>query len=422
MSAMPGVVVTGLGFVTCIGLSKEAVSDSLRHLRHGIRPYPPFQRPDYQVKVAGIVGGFDVDSRDPEDWKLPADMPKLRLEQLRSLAPHCAYAIYSTTKAIADAGLSPEMVSSERTGMYTASSGSTANLYAYMDKLLKNGPRRCPPQGIVSSIAGTLNFNLVSFFKILGSSTGFVSACASSGHALGHAVDEIVLGRQDAMIVVGAEDCNLETILPFDCIRALSNNPDPDTASRPFDKRRDGFVGTGGAVTMVIENEEKARARGARVYAKIAGWGQASDGYHSMMPHPQGAGIARAMKNALAAAQAAPSDIDYLNAHATSTQAGDAAELKAIRHVFGSGARVAVSSTKALTGHALSLSSIMENAFTVLAMNEGYQPGSAHIGEPDDETAGINVIRESLASPMRLAMSNSSGFGGANVSVIFQHD
>jgi len=418
---MRNVVVTGLGFATCIGLSREAVTENLRELRHGIRPYPPFDKPDLRVKLAGIVGGFGVDSPDPEDWTFPAGMPAMKLETLRSLPPHGAYAVYATARAIADSGLSPDQVSSARTGMYTASSGSAANLYANLDKLKKFGPRRCPPHGIVSSIAGTLNFNLVSFFKILGSSTGFVSACASSGHALGHAADEIALGRQDAMLVVGAEDCNAETILPFDGIRALSTNPDPETASRPFDRDRDGFVGPGGAGTLILEKEEKAKARGAHIYGKIAGWGQASDGWHSMMPHPEGDGIARAMENALAAAQVTPGSIDYLNAHATSTQAGDAAELKAIRRVFGPGARVAVSSTKALTGHALSLSSVMENAFTLLAMEENFMPGSAHIANLDAEAAGVNVIRESRAGKVTLAMSNSSGFGGANVSFVFSH-
>jgi 3-oxoacyl-[acyl-carrier-protein] synthase-1 len=223
------------------------------------------------------------------------------------------------------------------------------------------------------------------------------------------------------MLVVGAEDCNAETILPFDAIRALSTNPDPDTASRPFDRDRDGFVGTGGAVTMILEEEEKAKARGAHIYGKIAGWGQASDGWHSMMPHPEGDGIARAMENALAAANLPADAIDYLNAHATSTQAGDAAELKAVRRVFGPGAKVAVSSTKALTGHALSLSSVMENAFTLLAMEGNFMPGSAHIANLDSEAAGVNVIRESRAGKVAHAMSNSSGFGGANVSFVFTH-
>jgi 3-oxoacyl-[acyl-carrier-protein] synthase I len=323
-------------------------------------------------------------------------------------------------QALADAKLPPEQISSPLTGMYTASSGSSTNLYANLDRLKKFGPRRCPPQGIVASIAGTLNFNLVSFFKILGSSTGFVSACASSGHALGHAVDEIALGRQDRMVVVGAEDCNADTILPFAGLRALSPSNDPDTASRPFDRKRDGFVGTGGAVTMIVEDEKTACERGAKIYARIAGWGQGSDGYHTMMPHPEGAGLVRAMKNALSSAGLSPDRIDYLNAHATSTQAGDIAELKAIKTTFGLNAHVAVSSTKALTGHALSLSSIMENAFTTLGLSEGWMPGSAHITELDPEAEGVNVIRQTAFGKFKTAMSNSSGFGGSNVSILFE--
>ena len=417
---MAGAVVTGLGFVTCIGNDKASVTDSLIHLRHGIRPFPPFSGENCPIHLAGTVTGFDLDHHDPEDWELPDDMPPLRMEQLRSLAPHCAYAIYSTAKAIEDARLPQELLSNPRTGMYTASSGSSTNLYAYLDRMKRFGPRRCPPQGIVASIAGTLGFNLVSYFKILGSSTGFVSACASSGHALGHAFDEIALGRQDCMIVVGAEDCNADTILPFAGLRALSTSNDPDTASRPFDKNRDGFVGTGGAVTMIVENEESARARGAKIYAKIAGWGQGSDGYHTMMPHPKGAGLARAMENALAASGKKTGDISYINAHATSTQAGDSAELRAIKTVFGKDSGVAVSSTKALTGHALSLSSVMENAFSVLGLHEGWMPGSAHITELDPEAEGINVIRETIRGEFRTFMSNSSGFGGSNVSIVFE--
>jgi 3-oxoacyl-[acyl-carrier-protein] synthase-1 len=417
---MRSVVVTGLGFVTCIGNEKASVADSLKNLRHGIRIFPPFEGRDYPVHVAGPVGDFSVDAPDQEDWTFPADMPPMKFEQRRSLSPHCAYAIHSTMQAIADARLSPEEVSTPRTGMYTASSGSSTNLYANLDRLKKFGPRRCPPQGIVSSIAGTLNFNLVSFYKILGSSTGFVSACASSGHALGHAVDEIALGRQDRMIVVGAEDCNADTILPFAGLRALSPSADPDNASRPFDKKRDGFVGTGGAVTMIIEEEETALARGAKIYARITGWGQGSDGYHTMMPHPEGSGLVRAMENALASAQIPADRIDYLNAHATSTQAGDIAELKAIKTTFGLNSRVAVSSTKALTGHGLSLSSIMENAFTVIGIDEGWMPGSAHITELDPEAEGVTVIRQTAFGKFQTAMSNSSGFGGSNVSIIFE--
>ncbi len=417
---MRSVVASGLGFVTCIGKGKAEVADSLCRMRHGLSLYPPFDKPDCPVKVVGQVKGFEVDSIEQEDWTLPADMPPLRLEQLRSLPPHGAYALHAVAQAIADAGLRPEDISNPATGLYTASGGSTSTLFRHLERMHRMGPRRCPPQGIVSSIAGTLNFNLVSYFRILGSSAGFVSACASSGHALGAAVDEITLGRQERMIVVGAEDCNSDTILPFAGLRALSTSADPDKASRPFDKARDGFVGTGGAVAMIIEDEESARRRGAEIYCRIRGWGQASDGYHTMMPHPKGEGLARAMKNALAAASAASEDIAYLNAHATSTQAGDSAELLAIRSVFGMGKSPAISSTKALTGHGLSLSSIMENAFCALALQGGWMPGSAHISELDPECAGLDILRETREGAFSLAMSNSSGFGGANVSFVFE--
>jgi len=417
---MRSVVVSGLGFVTCIGNDKAAVSGNLCALRHGIVPFAPFDRPDCPIHLAGAVNGFDVSSTDQEDWTLPEGMPPLRMEQQRSLAPHGAYALHAVAQAIADAGLDIADVSAPRTGMYTASSGSSMLLYSHLDRMRKLGPRRCPPQGIVSSIAGTLNFNLVSYFKILGSSAGFVSACASSGHALCHAYDEVALGRQDRMIVVGAEDCNSDTILPFAGLRALSTSKDPDSASRPFDKKRDGFVGTGGAVVMIIEDEKAALARKAPIYARIVAWGQGSDGYHTMMPHPKGEGLVRAMHNAFQASGLKPEDIDYLNAHATSTQAGDTAELIALKEVFGTGAHVQVSSTKALTGHGLSLSSIMENAFTVLAMKEGWMPGSAHITEMDPAAEGLNILRDTREGEYKLAMSNSSGFGGANVSVIFE--
>lgn len=414
------VVVTGLGFVTCIGNSKTQVLENLGSMRHGLELYPPFAIDNCPIKVAGPVKDFDVSSLDPEDWTMPKDMPRLRLEQLRSLPPHGAYAIYATHSAIKDAGLTEEEISSPLTGMYTASSGSSTMLFHNLERMHRMGPRRCPPQGIVSSIAGTLNFNLVSYFKILGSSTGFVSACASSGHALGSAVDEIILGRQERMIVVGAEDCNSDTILPFAGLRALSTSADPDHASRPFDRNRNGFVGTGGAVVMVIESEECAAKRGARVYARIRGWGQASDGYHTMMPHPQGEGLARAMQNALKDADLSAKDVDYINAHATSTQAGDTAELIALKTVLGTGAKAQISSTKALTGHGLSLSSVMENAFTSLCIKEGMMPGSAHIEEPDQQCEGLNILTQSRQQDYDIALSNSSGFGGSNVSVIFE--
>lgn len=414
---MQNVVVTGLGFITSIGTDKASVSKSLRELRHGIAVCEDFGGIADTIRLAGCVPGFDTLSNDPEDWTYP-DTYKLKREQVRSMSPNVLYAHCALLQAMTDAGLSPEDISDPATGLFTSSAGSARQLHYNLDRLIKHGLRRANPMGIVSSVVGTLSFNLVAVHKIQGASGGFASACASSGHAMGYAFDEIVLGRQDRVIVVGAEDGDKETILPFAGMRALSPDAEPP-GSRPFDKSRNGFVGTGGATVVILESEAVAQARGAKVYARMAGWGQASDGYNVAISHPEGAGLARAMTKALQATDTAPDDVDYINAHATSTPIGDISELKAIRTVFGEGGP-AVSSTKALTGHGLSLASAMEAGFTLLGMDEGFTPGSAHITELDPEAEGLNVIRETLDVGPKVALSNSSGFGGANVVLVFK--
>jgi 3-oxoacyl-[acyl-carrier-protein] synthase-1 len=323
------------------------------------------------------------------------------------------------TQAIRDAGLTEEEVSNESTGIFSASAGSSSTLCKNVNRMHEMGPEKSNPKGVVASVTGTINFNLVSIFKILGSSCGFASACASSGHALGMAHDEIKSGRQDRMFVIGAEDGNGDCILPFAAMRALSLNTDPETGSRPFDKNRDGFVGTGGSVTLVLEERSVAEARGAHIYAEFKGWGMASDGYNSVLPEPVGDGLRRAIQMGLKSTGISETQVDYINAHAPSTQMGDAAEMKAIKSVFLEG-KPAISSTKALTGHGLSLASAMEAGITVLAMEQGFCPGSAHIKELDPLADGLNIIRENQFNSPKIAISNSSGFGGANVSLVFQ--
>ena len=272
------------------------------------------------------------------------------------------------------------------------------------------------PMGIISSIAGTLNFNLAAHYKISGAVCGFVSACASSSHALGYAMDEIRLGRQQRMLVVGAEDLTAEGIVSFSSLRALSHNPDPNTASRPFDRRRDGFVGTGGAVAIILEDAAVARQRGVHIQAELIGWGQAGDGHSVAISHPEGAGLREAMRRSLADASVNASEISYVNAHATSTPGGDRSEALALRAVFNAnGATPRISSTKALTGHGLSLAGAMEAAFCTLAIAENFIPGAAHLTEPDPECEGLDLPRTSLEESPRLALNNSSGFGGSNV-------
>ena len=416
---MRKVVVTGLGFVTSIGNDKDTVVDSLCNLKHGIELYPPFQKEDIPVKLAAPIKEFNTESVDSEDWSYPSQY-KLRLDTLRGLSPHGLYAYCAMVQAIKDAGLSEDEISNPKTGLFTASSGSVFMTYNHLNRMFKVGVLRTSPQGIISSIVGTLNFNLVAAFKIKGASSGFASACSSSGHALGYAYDEIALGRHDRMFVVGGEDGNFFSILPFAGMRVLTLSLDPDRASRPFDKNRDGFVGTGGAVVMVLEEETIARKRKAEIYAEFKGWGQASDGYHVALSHPEGNGLIRSMQRTLESVKLGPKDIDYINAHAPSTLAGDLSEMRALKKVFNhNNCNPAISSTKALTGHALSLASIMEASFSVLAIKENFTPGSAHIKTLDPEAKGLNIINKTREGSPKHVMSNSSGFGGANVSLIF---
>ena len=416
---MKEVWVTGIGFITSIGNDRSSVTDSLINLKHGIVNPAEFQVPDSPVKVAGTIKEFDLEPSDPEDWVYP-EKYRLPRATLRSFSPHVLYAWCAGQQAIKDAKLSEEDIKSTDSGIYTASGGSMRSIHRHLEKMDRKGIMACNPLAIVASIAGTLTFNLVATLGIRGSSAGMVSACASSGHALGMALDEIRLGRQKRMLVVGAEDCNFQSIVPFCGMRALSLETDPNYASRPFDRKRNGFVGTGGSVSMVLETAEEAQRRGAVPYAKFIGWGQASDGHNVAISHPEGIGLKDAMTKALKDAKIEPTDIDYLNAHAPSTSIGDASEMKAIQSVFPLPQELPISSTKALTGHGLSLSSIMEAGFCCLALKDGFIPGSANVTEPDPGLGHLHLLRESKDTQVQRIMSNSSGFGGANVSVILE--
>ncbi len=417
---MPRVFITGLGFITSIGNDAATVSRNLRELRHGFELYPPFQRPDIPVKVTGTIKDFTTDSTDPEDWTFPARY-RIKRELLRSMAPHGLFAHCAMIQAIEDAKLTEADIANPLTGLYAASGGSPYLTAYHHERLHKAGVMRCSPLGIVASIVGTLNFNLVAAFKIQGSSCGFSSACASSAHALGFAYDDLVLGRQKRMFIVGGEDGNTDAILPFAGMRTLSLQPDPNLASRPFDASRDGFVGTGGATVLVLETEDEVARRGVTPYAEFLGWGQASDGYNVAISHPEGSGSAAAMTLALRAAKVAPAEVDYVNAHATSTVIGDVSEARALRSVFKEHLpKVAVSSTKALTGHGLSLAGAMETGFSCLALREGFIPGAAHLGKVDPECADLHLPPTTELRAPRIVMKNSSGFGGANVALLLK--
>jgi 3-oxoacyl-[acyl-carrier-protein] synthase-1 len=417
---MNRVYITGVGFVTSIGHGWESVSGSLRSLRSGIGLHPELQGQDSPVKVAGCLDGFDTSSMDPEDWTYPEGY-RVGRAVLRSFSPHVMYAWCAMQDAIRSAGLQPGDISNPDTGIYTASGGSMSRIHRHFQKMEERGVMACNPMAIVASIPGTLSFNLVSAHKIQGFSCGQASACASSGHSLGFAFDEIRRGRQTRMFVVGAEDCDFHSIVPFCGMRALSLESDPSVASRPFDKTRQGFVSTGGATVLVLESGSAVEGRGVEPICELVGWGQSSDGHNVAISHPEGLGLARAMDLAIKDAGLEPSQIGYINAHATGTPIGDTSEIRAVRKVFGPAASsIPISSTKALTGHGLSLSSAMEAGFCSLCLKEGFIPGSANISELDPEAQGLEIITRSKDAALEYILSNSSGFGGANVSIVLK--
>ncbi len=414
------VVISGLGFITCIGNDRASVTASLRQQRHGIERFDFIPGAELPVRVAGTIKEFDTRSDHFSEWRWP-DRYTFTRESLRSLPPHGLHARCAVDQLIAEARLTPELLADESTGLFTASAGSPFLQRLHLNAIHETRGERVPPMSVVSSASGTLNFNLAAHYGIRGAVCGFTSACASTAHAIGYATDEIARGRLQRVIVVGGDELTAESTYSFHGMRALSRNPDPNTASRPFDAARDGFVGTGGACALLLENADAARERGAPIFAEVIGWGQSADGYHMAITDPAGHGLARAMRRALDDAGVTPGEIDYVNAHATSTPSGDRSELKALHTIFTAvGARPAVSSTKALTGHGLSMAAVMETAFCAVAMAEGFTPGQSHLVTPDADCGELNLPRENLPRPPEIVLKNSSGFGGSNVSLVLR--
>lgn len=419
-SQQPHACITGLGFVTSIGNDIHSVTASLRSLTSGIRPHRFLGDRDRSgIQVAGVVDGFDFAAETWAGWTFPSEY-RIPKELLRGLPPHGVYAYCAVEQALAQAGLDRETVSDPRTGLFCASAGSPMLMHRYLGQMYDSEGRRGNPMGVVSTIAGTLNFNLAAHYRIQGANVGIVSACASSAHALGYALDEIRLGRQDRLIIVGAEDFTAESLLSFASMNALSRRSGAD-ASRPWDAGRDGFVATGGAVALVLESQESASRRGVECLAQLAGWGQSSDGMDKTASHPEGSGLSRAMEHAIADAGIGVGDVDYVNAHATSTRLGDASEARAIKRVLvDRGHAPPVSSTKAITGHGLSMAGAMEAAFCTLFLRHGFIAGNAHLDEVDLDCSHLNLPRRSQDLPLKHVLSNSSGFGGANVALVLR--
>ena len=410
--------ITGLGLVSSIGNSCEAALDSLRAAHTGIGIHPQLAAANAPAQLAGLLHGFGFPTEAPHTWTWP-DHVAIPRTVLRSLAPHGVYAHVALHEALAQAHLTPADLRDPGVGLLTASAGSNRLLHAHTTRMLESGIGRCHPLIIPSSIAGTLTFNLAASLGITGPTGGTVAACASSALALGLAADQIRLGRAHTMIVVGAEDADLHSILPFASIRALTTSRDPSGRPSPFDRDRDGFAGTGGAAVLILESADQATARGIQPLAELAGWGWASDGHHPMAPEPEGRGLERAIHAALRDADLTPADVDHVNAHAPSTPSGDLAEARALTRIFGD-TSPRVTSTKGQTGHALSMAGALEAVLSILCIQNDFVPANLNLRHPDPAAATLDLPTEPREAKIHTVLSNSSGFGGTNTGLILR--
>jgi len=401
---MKRVVVTGLGITSCLGLDAESVTESLRTGRSGIKFKQEYADMGFRSHIAGSV---DIDFKEHIDRKI-----------LRFMGDAAAYAYISMQQAITDSGLAEDQVSNPRTGLVMGSGGaSSSNQVEAADILRNKGLRRVGPYRVTQVMGSTTSACLATPFKIKGVNYSMSSACATSAHCIGNAMEQIQLGKQDIVFAGGAEEEHWTMSSLFDAMGALSTkyNDTPDKASRAYDADRDGFVIAGGGGVLVLEEYEHAKARGAKIYAELTGYGATSDGYD--MVAPSGEGAIRCMEQATAAVDA---PIDYINAHGTSTPVGDLAELGAIKKAFGDNIPV-VGSTKSLSGHSLGAAGVQEAIYSLLMMENDFIAASANIDNLDAEAAGIPIIRERKDNAgLKTIMSNSFGFGGTNACLVFE--
>ncbi|MCP4048840.1 MAG: beta-ketoacyl-ACP synthase I [Gammaproteobacteria bacterium] len=401
---MRRVVVTGMGLVSCLGNDKESVVESLREGKSGISFNEDFKEIGLRSHVSGAV---DIDLREHIDRKV-----------LRFMGDAAAYAYVSMQKAIDDAGLDEDQVSNIRTGLIAGSGGaSSANIVVGADKLRERGVRRVGPYVVPKTMSSTVSACLATHFGIRGLNYSITSACATSTHCIGAAMEQIQWGKQDLIFAGGGEENHWSLAMMFDGMGALSThyNDSPSEASRAYDTERDGFVIAGGGGMLVLEELDHARARGAKIYAEIVGYGATSDGDN--MVAPSGEGAVRCMQQAIATVD---SPIDYINTHGTSTPVGDIAELDAMREVF-AGAVPPFSSSKSLCGHSLGAAGVQEAIHCLLMMENNFMAGSVNISEVDPKAEGLAVLLESQENAdLNTVMSNNFGFGGTNACIIFK--
>jgi 3-oxoacyl-[acyl-carrier-protein] synthase-1 len=404
---MRRVVVTGMGIVSSIGNNTQEVLASLREAKSGIVKADKYAELGFRSQVHGaptLDPGGIVDRR-----------------AMRFHAGGTAWNHVAMDQAILDAGLAPDEISHERTGIIMGSGGpSTRTLIEAADIARTKGPKKIGPFAVPKAMSSTASATLATWFKIKGVNYSISSACATSNHCIGNAYEMIQCGKQDIMFAGGCEELDWTLSVLFDAMGALSSgfNDRPATASRAYDKNRDGFVVAGGAGVLVLEAVEHARARGAKIYAEIAGYGLTSDGYD--MVAPSGEGAVRCMRMAL---ENVRTPIDYINPHATSTEIGDVKEIEAIRTVFGAAEKCPpIAATKSLTGHSLGATGVQEAIYSLLMMQNGFICESANIEEFDPAFAEMDIVRK-RRDGVRLGavLSNSFGFGGTNASLVLKH-
>jgi 3-oxoacyl-[acyl-carrier-protein] synthase-1 len=402
---MKRVVVTGLGIVSSIGNNQQEVTESLKAGRSGIVFSEIYKEMGLRSQVEGAI--------------------KIELDNLidrkvrRFMGDGAAFNYVAMQQAIDDSGLSESEISNFRTGLVMGSGGpSTANVVEAADILREKGVKQVGPYRVPRTMSSTNTACLATPFKIKGVNYSITSACATSAHCIGHAMELIQMGKQDVVFAGGGEEVHWTMSVLFDAMGAMSSkyNDAPTTASRPYDESRDGFVISGGGGVLVIEELEHAKSRGAKIYAELVGYGATSDGYD--MVQPSGEGAIRCMQQAMATVDG---KIDYINAHGTSTPVGDTKELEALRAVFGGETVPWVSSTKSLTGHALGAAGVNEAIYSLLMMQNNFLSASANITNLDAGAAGIPIVRELQENvTLNTIMSNSFGFGGTNATLIFQ--
>ena len=403
---MRRVVVTGMGIVSPIGNSTQEVLASLSEAKSGITRAEKFAELGFRSQVQGAPSSDAVGSVDRR--------------AMRFHGGGTAWAHLAMEQAIRDANLMPEEISHPRTGILMGSGGpSTRTIVEAADLARTKGPKRVGPFAVPKAMSSTASATLGTWFKIKGASYSISSACATSNHCIGNAYEMIHYGKQDLMFAGGCEELDWTLAVLFDAMGAMSSgyNDRPAIASRAFDKHRDGFVIAGGAGVLVLEDHARAKARGARVYGEIAGYGLTSDG-HDMVA-PSGEGAERCMRMALDGIKA---PIDYINPHATSTPVGDAKEIEAVRRLFGSGDKSPpISATKSLTGHSQGATGVQEAIYSLLMMNAGFICESANIDEIDPDFADMNIVRERRNAHLGHVLSNSFGFGGTNAALVLKH-